>query len=706
MSTHPTKYKQSLEDEKKKEDKKRGQPRVLQNMLRAGVEGVLEQVHVRVARFQIKNGIAERHHNSEDLTALLQEATRLPPNGYVSVGRHKLARIERQTFADFVLNVRKLVANAREIFIKHGNRDDPNFKYSFATIGHDGWESTLRSFYGVSLFFINPVSWELERLALGLARPASHSDEDCKAAIMTVAERYGIVPNDLFRASNDTASAAVAISRELVGEEGDCKMHVISLAIEHAIGKRTRTKSKQIVDSFEPVELIRRKGRALIKYITSKKAKKRWDNYVALNEAMGHKVIRLPLDNDTRVNGTQRMFQALLRSFYCFRMYFAQETSVASIGLSLEEWKLVAEIEALCRAAYVEGGVPWDAMQAFTRLPKRRMTTSEAEATDDMPLMSPIARQLQERLKKEFISYLPPPDDDELVAMATHPVMASVGREFMSNISSEQAQIWKRAQVLLMKVLYNFIPTVTFDENDPEQATEAHPAGEDGDDEEDDEDDLFTRHSSVSGVSEGNVVFIPSKKSPLDSATEEFEAWTNLVVDWKAILIEQGSQGVKARNLRNPFYLYKQIDVLVWWRRNATKFPYISRVALRYLAKPNSNAYQERVFSFAKFVDNPLRRRMGDMKFEMFVILAKNSDWIESYTTLRRADAKKKKKVLQSFFGVDDVHEFIESEDGEEEEDEGGSSKKQKLKHTNCEDSCTDDRRRPLLIHAEVKKRI
>jgi hypothetical protein len=63
------------------------------------------------------------------------------------------------------------------------------------------------------------------------------------------------------------------------------------------------------------------------------------------------------------------------------------------------------------------------------------------------------------------------------------------------------------------------------------------------------------------------------------------------------------------------YYLSEQINVLLWWRQNAHLHRIVSRIASRELARPDENGLQERVFSFCKLLDSPLRRNLSDNKF-------------------------------------------------------------------------------------------
>ena len=65
---------------------------------------------------------------------------------------------------------------------------------------------------------------------------------------------------------NDTTNSAVAAAKLLVGDEGgECQMHNINLAIEHAFGKRKRTVMGQVMDDFAPGEEVMNADEGLIR---------------------------------------------------------------------------------------------------------------------------------------------------------------------------------------------------------------------------------------------------------------------------------------------------------------------------------------------------------------------------------------------------------------------------------------------------------
>ena len=158
----------------------------------------------------------------------------------------------------------------------------------FLTIGSDGWDSDIKAFFGVSIFFVNPLSWKLTKLAVGLATPENHSAQACHDAALEVLARYGIEKADIFCSVNDTTSAAVATGRLLSGEKGDCSMHMANLVTDHATERKTCSENRVIVDSFPACnDDNRNKIRNMIKFITSKKAKARMKAYKIRNEQAG-----------------------------------------------------------------------------------------------------------------------------------------------------------------------------------------------------------------------------------------------------------------------------------------------------------------------------------------------------------------------------------------------------------------------------------
>jgi hypothetical protein len=70
-------------------------------------------------------------------------------------------------------------------------------------------------------------------------------------------------------------------------------------------------------------------------------------------------------------------------------------------------------------------------------------------------------------------------------------------------------------------------------------------------------------------------------------------------------------------------------DVLLWFKVHHEMFPILTRVAFRYIAKPCSNAFQERVFSSLTFMSKQRQRSsMNDDTFNESNLLRVNTEWI------------------------------------------------------------------------------
>lgn len=203
-----------------------------------------------------------------------------------------------QMFAMFVMDVRSLVVHTRALYSTaeqdvNGERQLEYTGPGWLTVCHDGWDSTGKQFFGVSVFFINPFNWQRFQLALGLATPDGHGAVACTEAAHAVLARYGITPQDICCSVNDTTTAAVTTGQLLgQGENGNCMMHMCNLVAEHALGERVQTRNREIVDEFPEIEALRKQTQLLIKYITSKKAKQRFIQYKKRNENVGKKTIR------------------------------------------------------------------------------------------------------------------------------------------------------------------------------------------------------------------------------------------------------------------------------------------------------------------------------------------------------------------------------------------------------------------------------
>ena len=78
------------------------------------------------------------------------------------------------------------------------------------------------------------------------------------------------------------------------------------------------------------------------------------------------------------------------------------------------------------------------------------------------------------------------------------------------------------------------------------------------------------------------------------------------------------------RNYVDPSINAAGFDLLVWWRVNAVRFPYLARVARRFLAIPATSAPAERVWSTAGNLVDDTRARLLDDNVEALVMCHQN----------------------------------------------------------------------------------
>jgi hypothetical protein len=62
-------------------------------------------------------------------------------------------------------------------------------------------------------------------------------------------------------------------------------------------------------------------------------------------------------------------------------------------------------------------------------------------------------------------------------------------------------------------------------------------------------------------------------------------------------------------------------NILMWWKKHAVRFPYLSRLARRYLAMPATSASVERLFSLAGQVVTAKRARLDPTTVTLLVFL-------------------------------------------------------------------------------------
>jgi hypothetical protein len=131
---------------------------------------------------------------------------------------------------------------------------------------------------------------------------------------------------------NDTTNSALKAGRLIVGDDKSpnvvCGMHVVELIVGHASGFLERTANRVVVDSNKPCLQFAMRVRKCVKQFSDRKTKSKMERYQEYcSQNMGfHTALKIPLPNKTRVAGTFRMYEGLLRNHHAVSRHCSHMT--------------------------------------------------------------------------------------------------------------------------------------------------------------------------------------------------------------------------------------------------------------------------------------------------------------------------------------------------------------------------------------------
>jgi hypothetical protein len=155
---------------------------------------------------------------------------------------------------------------------------------------------------------------------------------------------------------NDTTNSALKAGRLIVGNDKSpnvlCGMHVVELIVGHAAGTLERTVNKVVVDSNKPCLQFSKRVRKCVKQFSDRKTKSKMEMYQEYCKTnMGfHTSLKIPLPNKTRVAGTFRMYEGLLRNHHAVSRYCSHMTRPGAVkvkGFNIENYLLPSEWQQL-----------------------------------------------------------------------------------------------------------------------------------------------------------------------------------------------------------------------------------------------------------------------------------------------------------------------------------------------------------------------
>ena len=680
-----------------------------------GAKGVIDKWHKLTIDFSSAANVAQRQFTSKDCPAFrdLMNFTIKHASTISNVkekdrfmGQRKFTIRRFTNFEEFISAVNASVAESRAYYFKATGK-----RVRFVNYAHDNWSGKYKEKLGVSVMFHNPVRQETYSIAIGLCHCPNHSAVATVAAIRTCTNLYGINDQDMGDGQNDNAAPAAATTNIISGDSDGCHMHRLELMMEHALGIKTRSSNGQIVDSNQDAERVRMYVNSFIQLIMDGRSK-HFKEHVELMRSQGRNCIVFKVPSATRVSGVHSMYQCMVKSRWNLEYLYRSEGRPKWVDkgvLTNDQFKEIAQMESvLSHAAGLSMLVQadqWGSLAHTTlrslrvhviyhtktlwdvaRVDMHQNTTNQWNGSCNFPLrpLSPrisvaqserpttnevqlakvkyedlmaTPRDLIKRMQKESSQYCYKVTERQLLALACHPLAATLGIIELEELTyyltkkgkcDTPLQNWKpkAMQVLTKKMKEVFSAKLR-------------------DDEVSEEDVVPKKAKALELDDDWAAVMATKKKAPAVNTTgckvkTEVEKFFKQSIDWPQQLEDQGvgpdiikSIGEDEADWQANYELIaSHFDVFEWWHREGKiKFKMIFIVACTILSLPESNGRQERVFSGAGWIDAKLSNRQAEVTFEMKALLYSNRVFIEcarryQYDSQKKLAAEATRKML------------------------------------------------------------
>jgi hypothetical protein len=634
-------------------------------------KGRQHEAHVAVSCYQTRMGLPDAVVQGEAFKEMAAALTNLRSGSYQSLSRQRAVLIKSARFSEFLDTVRCLLDRAHvhmvtgmtpAMILAAGRAA---YRGTFITVGHDGYQSHSAKKEGVSIFWIDPITWKLFNVAISLSdcdMAMKGSSVNTAAEVVLALSRCGAKQFMLANSVQDTAAEAQKTGRVLLARQDVaqdkvtdivlCDMHRASLVMKGALG--------MLNDKFEPGSALVHAIRVHNAWICDGRNKGRWYRYCKLNK--DHNVIKFSAYSDTRILYVHTSLVELIRSYHALRKFFQEDEEAIGhkLCISPDQWVDIVEFESLlrpfanlsgssqCTSAPTSGiatlrrmsvvyeleapvmrvvdlrSPPWAPSTQITEILQNhfRMMTVDSEnavnmdeggkgVTEFCMHASELHGRLVGQVERRLVATL---SKSDLLGIMLNPIAMTTGKILVDMFSDNT---WTIAKALLTAEYELEIAALLPDVNKT-SAAKARPM----------------RPAPRSAVSFSAVddLFGASCSATASSTTlsptaTELDQYFNLEVDWEEEATRQGVVLDVAVG-RHPFRISKFIDPLQWWKRMAPKFPVVSRLALRVLATPAANVYQESVFSHATHVNSIHRRSASPVTMEMNVLLKVNDRFV------------------------------------------------------------------------------
>lgn len=631
----------------------------------------LKQVHASILNFQERAGLPDSVIHSPAFHEMAADIASLNEGGYEKISLHASNMLKQSKLGVFFYLVQSKLRIARDFMHARLNSVSKNQNGisrcgTFLVGSHDGYQTSRHEMFSSTLMWICPIEWKLHSVVTGLKEYSDHSSERTADIFFEQCSRTGIQQSDFIAIMSDTSNAAVKTSRLILASAGQrqrdqiaskCDMHMASLAFDHAFGKGT----DRFIDStgerdFHPGIEMAQSIKNFIGWLNDGRNKRRADEYKDF--AKERRMTAKSIDNlsDTRISSLYDRMQDLIRSFYLLRDWL-ESTTAHRDGRSLFNrinWELITKFEALLRepisiAMYTQSSKSPSAgvatmyrmaiMFGIETVPEYRVIdikknrydcSVKFEAlleSDDHSSYLTLESQslgaymgdqsalLKERLVTYLGYYFDEPDRWELLGLLLNPITLTLCQKAIKDYSMIQSA---RAEQFLREE-FEIECNSTLRNNHNEENTEPleQPRRK----------ARFNERSGMFSTVAASMREVRANMDEHHAEDDELKRWLALKIDWGEV-IKRHNLGI---NINECTWLdiAKVFDPLILFKESLAKqFPIISRLALRILAIPSSNAFIERFFSGVTYIDTDHRQRVRAETLETNALLRVNYDFI------------------------------------------------------------------------------
>lgn len=290
-----------------------------------GTESLVEDFHYLLHKCTTNNNWSVRSTTDKQacpeffelLKFAMKNGQQIMNHPNLIMGKRQFNNYRKDMFNTLLGAVDMYVSEVRKFYKTELKRDT-----DFLIVGHDVWDSKQIESLGVTVHFYSPVRQVFFKIPIGLEsvddKRATQTAEQCEDLLSAC----GIWKEDLYKAVNDTTNTALKVGRLLAGQNGSCSMHEVQLALDHAVGKKTRKRNNKIVDSFKEAEAIRLQALKASGYLMEKKAKARFKKYKELMVEKGRVGQRIAQPNSTRAAGINIFYESIIRQRFNLHVYW------------------------------------------------------------------------------------------------------------------------------------------------------------------------------------------------------------------------------------------------------------------------------------------------------------------------------------------------------------------------------------------------